>query len=90
MNVKHYAKTKQDVSRVNKLNKLTNIKTFWDDVRKLTKNITSSKGIRVWQILAENRYNELLTGHEDIYIKIEYGKPTRYFKRLDDTEVYPI
>ena len=38
---------------------MTNIDTFWDDVRKLTKNISSDHTIRLWQGLAEIRYEEL-------------------------------
>ena len=49
-----------DYGRINKLNNLTNIKTFWDDVRKLTKKITSDHSIRRWQCLAETRYEELI------------------------------
>ena len=41
------------------MNKLTDINTFWDDVRKLTKNISSDHTIRLWQGLAEIRYEEL-------------------------------
>ncbi len=55
----NYAMEKHDYSRIDKLNKLTNLETFWDDVRKLTKNITSDHSIKRYQILAENRYREL-------------------------------
>lgn len=48
-----------DISRINKLNKLKNKETFWDDVRKLTKRITSDHSIGRWQCLAEKRYKEL-------------------------------
>ena len=54
-----YATEKRDYGRIDKLNKLTNIDTFWDDVRKLTKNISSDHTIRLWQGLAEIRYEEL-------------------------------
>ena len=50
---------KRDCSRINKLNKLNNPNTFWDDVRKLTKRITSDHSIERWQSLAECRYKEL-------------------------------
>lgn len=50
----------RDYGKIDKLNKLTNINTFWDDVRKLTKNVTSDHSIGRWQCLSEIRYNELL------------------------------
>lgn len=49
----------RDYSRIDKLNKLTNKETFWDDVRKLTKRVTSDHSIGRWQCLAEMRWNEL-------------------------------
>lgn len=58
MNYK-YAIERRDYARIDKLNKLTNIDTFWDDVRKLTKNVSSDRYIRRWQGLAEIRWNEL-------------------------------
>ncbi len=50
---------KRDYAKIDKLNTLTNKKTFWDDVRKFTKNVTSNHAIRRWQCLAEFRWNEL-------------------------------
>lgn len=44
------------------LEKFTDIETFWDDVKKRTKNIKSDRNIRIWQYYAEKRYNELLKG----------------------------
>lgn len=44
------------------LEKFTNLETFWDDVKKRTKNIKSDRNIRIWQYYAEKRYNELLKG----------------------------
>jgi hypothetical protein len=55
----YYALEKRDISRINKLNKLTNLETFWDDVRKFTKRIMSDHAIGRWQCLAEIRYVEL-------------------------------
>lgn len=49
----------RDISKINKLNTLTNKETFQDDVRKFTKNVTSDHSIGRWQCLAEYRYNEL-------------------------------
>lgn len=59
--MKHYdyAMEKRDISRIDKLNTLTNKETFWDDVRKFTKNVTSDHSIGRWQCLAECRWNEL-------------------------------
>ena len=55
----NFAIEKHDYSRIDKLNKLTNKETFWDDVRRLTRYITSDHAIGRWQCLAENRYKEL-------------------------------
>ena len=48
-----------DISRIKKLNTLNNIYTFWNDVRKLTRYITSDHSIRRWEVLSEMRYIEL-------------------------------
>lgn len=53
---------KQDINRIAKLVALKNIETFWDDVRKLIKNVTSDHDIKRWQVLAEARYEELKKG----------------------------
>lgn len=53
---------KRDVSRIAKLVALKNKETFWDDVRKLVKNVTSDHAIKRWQVLAEVRYEELKKG----------------------------
>jgi hypothetical protein len=49
----------RDISKIDKLNKLTNKETFFDDVRKLTKRVTSDHSIGRWQCLAEYRWSEL-------------------------------
>lgn len=49
-----------DISKVRRLNELKNPITFWDDVRKMTKNTKSDHGIKRWQILSEIRYKEIL------------------------------
>jgi hypothetical protein len=49
---------------ISKLNNLTNVDTFWDDVRKLTKNVHSDRVLHSWEIFSEKRYNELC-GIED-------------------------
>lgn len=48
-----------DISRIKKLNTLNNIYTFWNDVRKFTRHITSDHSIRRWEVLSEIRYMEL-------------------------------
>jgi HEPN domain-containing protein len=57
-----YVMDRTDYKRIEKLIKITNKETFWDEVRKLTKNVTSDKYIRRWQGLAELRYNQLVNG----------------------------
>lgn len=47
---------------VDKLLTLKDPNTFWDDVRKFTKNIHSDRLIGAWQRLAEARYRYLTTG----------------------------
>lgn len=56
-----YAWERNDFPRIEKLNKLTNPDTFWDDVRKLTKAVKSDHAINRWEFLAEKRY-EIITG----------------------------
>lgn len=48
-----------DINRIKKLNTLNNINTFWNDVRKFTRHITSDHSIRRWEILSQLRYMEL-------------------------------
>lgn len=50
----------RDRAKIDKLNNLCNVSTFWDDVRKLTRNVKSDHSIKRWQILAEARYRELV------------------------------
>ena len=90
----YYASERMDFKRIDKLNTLTNIKTFWDDVRKFTKNISSDHSISHWQSLAECKYNELLTGCEDVRIDFDYNKETKEFTKhfynpRTGEEVYP-
>ncbi len=49
----------RDYSKIEKLNKLENKDTFWDDVRKLTRNVKSDHSVGRWQCLAEQRYCEI-------------------------------
>ena len=79
----------RDATKIDKLNTLTNPDTFWDDVRKFTKNVTSDHSLGRWQCLAEMRYNELMTGCEDVRCELEeYGKPFRYYNRKTGEEVF--
>ena len=67
---------RRDYGRIDKLNRLENPETFWDDVRKYTKNIVSDHVIGRWQCLAEIRYEELETGMEK-YIRFSgFNKET--------------
>lgn len=50
----------RDVSKIEKLITLTDPETFWDDVRRFTRNVTSDHAIRRWQGLAEIRFDEVL------------------------------
>ena len=59
---------RNDYKRIEKLLTLNNPETYWDDVRKFTRNVTSDHSIRHWQGLAELRYNQLVNGR----IVIEY------------------
>ena len=63
--------TKSDMTKIDKLNGLKNIITFYDDVRKMTKNVHSDNAIRAWERLSEQRYDELLTGIEDVRTDFE-------------------
>lgn len=53
---------KRDINRIAKLVALKNIETFWDDVRKLVRYVSSDHSIKRWQVLAEARYEELKKG----------------------------
>jgi hypothetical protein len=50
---------KRDYKRIEILKNLTNAATFWDDVRKHTKNLTSDHALNRWLCLAEQRYDEI-------------------------------
>ena len=57
-----YALEQHDISKIEKLNCLTNKETFWSEVKKLTKHVTSDHAIGRWQCLSEMRYAELQEG----------------------------
>ena len=50
---------KSDYNKIEKLMKLNDVDTFWDDVRKLTKRVTSDFSLKRWLILSEMRFEEL-------------------------------
>ena len=54
-----YAIERHDFSKIDKLNNLENLDSFWDDVRKLTRNVNSDHSIGRWKCLADVRFNEL-------------------------------
>lgn len=54
-----YAFDKRDMGRIDKLNKLTDANTFWQDMRKLLRDTHSDHALNRWQVLAEIRYEEL-------------------------------
>ena len=56
---------KNDLSKIDKLNKLTRVNTFWEDVRKFTKKVTSDHSISRWLCLAEFRESELLNERKE-------------------------
>ena len=50
---------RHDYARIDKLNTLNDLETFWNDVRSFCRKITSDHSIRQWERLAEKRYAEL-------------------------------
>lgn len=54
-----YATVFSDRKRIDRLNKLTNPDTFWDDIHKITRNLSSLTVINGWEYLAKIRYREL-------------------------------
>lgn len=56
---KSYADNKTQEKMIDKLNKLTDHSTFWDDVKKIAEKVRSDKGINALQRFAEVRYREI-------------------------------
>jgi hypothetical protein len=73
---------KRDYSKIDKLNALTNKDTFWDDVRKLTKNVTSDHSIKRWQCLADQRWQELVIVCSNCKKEVELTIPNSYGESL--------
>lgn len=59
MTYNEYVMEKRDIDRITKLNTLTNPKTFWVDIRKLTLNTHGDHALGRWQVLAGIRYEEI-------------------------------
>ena len=62
-----YVMEVRDYSKIEKLRSLHNIDTFWEDVKRLTKNVRSDHSLRRWCILSEARYGELLEAKKSFY-----------------------
>ena len=54
-----------DLKRIEKLNKLTDPRTYWDDVRKMCKRVTSDHAINCWERLADLRWDEINSKKEN-------------------------
>lgn len=54
-----YVMESRDYAKIDKLLTLSNPATFWDDVRRFTRNVTSDHSIHRWQVLAEARFREI-------------------------------
>jgi hypothetical protein len=88
--LEYMSKTERKIA--DKLNTLTNIDTFWNDVRKFTKSVHSDRAIELWQAYSEIRFNELITGCEDVRTEIDTvnGKTViRYYTYDFEMEIFP-
>lgn len=56
---KSYAMTKYECHVIDKLNTLTNPATFFQDVRRFTRQITTDHNIKTWERFGEIRYAEI-------------------------------
>ena len=63
MDANKYAYNKTEEKIIEKLNTLTNPETFYNDVRKLTRNTHSDRLINIWECFSEIRHTEI-TGKE--------------------------
>lgn len=62
---KSYAITKYESHVIDKLNTLTNPATFFQDVRRFTRQITTDHNIKTWERFSEIRYNEIINAQEE-------------------------
>ena len=65
--LENYIMENADYARVKKLNTLHNLNSFWDDVRRITRNVRSDHSLGRYQILAEARYGELMQAKRSFY-----------------------
>lgn len=56
---KDYTMTKYECHVIDKLNTLTNPATFFQDVRRFTRQITTDHNIKIWERFSEIRYAEI-------------------------------
>ena len=47
-------------------NEKVKIESYWDDCRKLVKNVRSDNSLREWQIVFENMENIILNRYEEV------------------------
>ena len=73
---KGYAITKYECHVIDKLNTLNNPATFFQDVRRFTRQITTGHNIKIWQRFAEIRYNEI-TGKGNTALQAENEEETK-------------
>lgn len=59
MDIYKYAYNKTEAKIIEKLNMLNNPETFFNDVRRFTKNIHTNRLINIWECFSEIRYNEI-------------------------------
>ena len=57
--LEHFIYEKHDFGRVKKLLTIKSLDNYWDEVRKLTKNVTSDHSLGYWRCLAEKRLIQL-------------------------------
>ena len=62
---KSYAITKYECHVIDKLNSLNNPATFFQDVRRFTRQITTDHNIKTWERFSEIRYNEIINAQEE-------------------------
>lgn len=59
MDVYRYAYNKTEAKIIEKLNSLHNPETFFNDVRRFTKNIHTDRLINIWECFSDIRYAEI-------------------------------
>ena len=74
---------KRDISKIQKLNKITSLNGYWDEVRKLTKGVSSDHSIHRWQCLAEIRYEELKAQEQELQKQTNPERPGNALDKLN-------